>query len=289
MKKIDYPALYKAASAASSSAQTAFLRCTIGYGALSIAGAGLATYGIQSKTSALFAAGLFGAGLGLSVLMLIRRYENTWYRTRAVAESIKTAAWRFMMCAEPFNRDVATDRKEFVLLLQNILKEHKDLSHELSGKVSEGEQTTGVMSSIRQLSLKKRMHAYRQHRINEQQSWYAEKSETNKKSGKRWFFLFIALQGAAIVLTIMRVAYPGYSWPTEIFLVAAATAFGWMQIKRFRELAAAYGLTAHEIGLAKIQLDEIGTESEFSSFVGDTENAFSREHTQWIARRDSAP
>jgi hypothetical protein len=27
-------------------------------------------------------------------------------------------------------------------------------------------------------------------------------------------------------------------------------------------------------------------EDEFSVFVGDAENAFSREHTQWVARKD---
>lgn len=288
MKKEDYPALYRAASAASSSAQTAFLRCIKGYGALTIAGAGLSVYGIESKVSAIWAVILFATGLGLSVLMLIRRYENTWYRTRAVAESIKTASWRFMMCAEPFNHDIATDKKEFLLLLHKILNEHKDLSHELSGKFSEGEQITDVMFHIRQLPLNERIKIYDKQRINEQRSWYAGKSETNKRSGKRWFGIFVGLQCAAIVLMILRVAYPEANfWPTEVFLVAAASVFGWMQIKRFRELAAAYGLAAYEIGIAKTQLDENMTNAEFSSFVGDTENAFSREHTQWIARRDN--
>jgi hypothetical protein len=33
-------------------------------------------------------------------------------------------------------------------------------------------------------------------------------------------------------------------------------------------------------------LPEHGTEQEFSLFVRDAENAFSREHIQWQARRD---
>jgi hypothetical protein len=194
-----------------------------------------------------------------------------------------------MMCAEPFNHDIATDKKEFIQLVQKILKEHKDLAHELSGKQSEGEQITAVMVKTRQLPLNERIMIYDEQRINEQRAWYAGKSETNKKSGNLWFGIFVGLQCIAIVLTILRVAYPENGlWPTEVFLVAASSVFGWMQLKRFRELAAAYGLTAYEIGIAKIQLDANMAEERFSNFVGDTENAFSREHTQWIARRDSA-
>ena len=59
-----------------------------------------------------------------------------------------------------------------------------------------------------------------------------------------------------------------------------------MQAKKFSELAASYTLAAHEINIIKsLSLEEM-TEEEFSIFVGDAENAFSREHTQWVARKD---
>ena len=91
----------------------------------------------------------------------------------------------------------------------------------------------------------------------------------------------------AIFFSFLRVVYPEWKiWPTEIFLVGAAGILIWIQAKRFRELAAAYGITAHEIGLALSELDDVQVENEFSKFVGDAENAFSREHTQWVARKD---
>ena len=58
-----------------------------------------------------------------------------------------------------------------------------------------------------------------------------------------------------------------------------------MQIKKFSELAAAYTVTAHEVGLISPKLDAVQTESELSDFVNEVEQAFSREHTMWIARR----
>jgi len=76
-------------------------------------------------------------------------------------------------------------------------------------------------------------------------------------------------------------------WPTEVFVVTAGAVLTWMQVKRFRELASSYGLAAQEIGIIRGELDEVKTESEFIEFVKDSENAFSREHTQWIARKNN--
>ena len=61
----------------------------------------------------------------------------------------------------------------------------------------------------------------------------------------------------------------------------------WIQVKRFQEIATAYALTAHEIGIVRGHLAESDTNEEFSKFVKDAENAFSREHTQWVVRQNS--
>jgi hypothetical protein len=58
-----------------------------------------------------------------------------------------------------------------------------------------------------------------------------------------------------------------------------------MQVKKFNELAAAYTVAAHEIGLIRPKLDDVSTEAELSDFITDAELAFSREHTLWVARR----
>ncbi len=61
----------------------------------------------------------------------------------------------------------------------------------------------------------------------------------------------------------------------------------WIQVKRFQEIATAYALTAHEIGIVRGHLADSDTDEEFSEFVKDAENAFSREHTQWVVRQSS--
>lgn len=58
-----------------------------------------------------------------------------------------------------------------------------------------------------------------------------------------------------------------------------------MQVKRFNDLSAAYLLTAQEIGIAATEAPETNTDPAWSRFVNDCEQVFSREHTQWVARR----
>ncbi|WP_143253742.1 SLATT domain-containing protein, partial [Alkanindiges hydrocarboniclasticus] len=61
----------------------------------------------------------------------------------------------------------------------------------------------------------------------------------------------------------------------------------WLVTKKHRELSASYRLTAFEISKIKEKFLNISDDKEFEIFVADSENAFSREHTQWLARQDS--
>jgi hypothetical protein len=71
-------------------------------------------------------------------------------------------------------------------------------------------------------------------------------------------------------------------------LVIVVTApFVWLQVKRHGELAGSYLLTAHEIGHIQGRSGSVSDEKTLSDFVNEAEFAFSREHTQWSARRDA--
>ncbi|WP_417699251.1 DUF4231 domain-containing protein [Pseudoalteromonas lipolytica] len=291
MKKIDYPALYTAADEASNRSQAQYLGLVRSYTYLLIAGAGLSVIGIKSSISAACAAALFIASIFVSILMILRNSENSWYRARAIAESVKTSTWRFMMRADPYedSSSVEAVKKNFRNLLRSILSEHKDLAHDLGGEIAAQEQITEKMCSIRNSSLEERIEFYRTHRIDEQRKWYAVKSGINSRNSKKWFAILIGLQSVAVILVLLRISYPEWEyWPTEVFVVAAGSALTWIQLKRFRELAAAYGLTAHEIGVVRGELESISAQDSFAQFVKDSENAFSREHTQWVARKDAA-
>ncbi|MEA1901034.1 MAG: DUF4231 domain-containing protein, partial [Thermodesulfobacteriota bacterium] len=123
MQEKDYPALYQAADNASLKAQDNYLSSVKSYIALSVIGAGLSVAGIQSKGAAIVAAVVFLSALFLSIYIAVRKNEGVWYRARAVAESIKTSTWRFMMRTEPFDASLEIDlaKSDFRGVLQRIL------------------------------------------------------------------------------------------------------------------------------------------------------------------------
>ena len=289
MEHESYPALYKSADCASIDAQSAYLRAIKIHIFLLVLGAGLAIRPQPTTEYLLFNAFVFLCALGISILIASKKYEKSWYSARAVAESVKTATWRYMMKAEPF-RDTEK-RKEvnsiFRNMLNEILKTNNQLGDLLGGEVSFEEQMTEHMEVTRSYTLEERKEFYLKNRIDEQRKWYALKSAENKRKGTKFFYLLVLLQSLAIACVLSRIAYPSWGlWPTDVFVVAAGGVLTWIQLKRFQEISAAYGLTAHEIGIIRGKLAEAETDIEFSEFVKDAENAFSREHTQWAAKHE---
>ena len=289
MEHESYPALYKSADIASIDAQATYLRAIKTHVFLLIIGAGLAINPLPTTEYSLFNAFVFLCALGISILIAGKKYEKIWYSARAVAESVKTATWRYMMKAEPFKD--TEKRKEvnsiFRNVLNKVLQTNNQLGDLLGGTTSSEEQITEKMEEVRNHNLEGRKEIYLKNRIDEQRTWYALKSSENKRNGTRFFYFLVALQVLAITCVLLRIAYPTWGlWPTDVFVVGAGGIVTWIQLKRFQEIATAYGLTAHEIGFIRGKLAESDTDAEFSGFIRDAENAFSREHTQWAAKHE---
>ena len=149
---------------------------------------------------------------------------------------------------------------------------------------------------VRESSLAERIELYRTARIEDQHAWYISKARRNTDTARLWFVLLVLFNVLAIGLCVVRLSPEGREmwehtvgrWPIDFFTIAAGSVLAWMQTKRFQELAASYTLTAYEIGILRADLPaKDSTESRFAHFVADSENAFSREHTQWRARRDT--
>ena len=140
---------------------------------------------------------------------------------------------------------------------------------------------------MRQRGLDERKAAYADNRIKDQLTWYANKAGFNRKASNSFFWALIVINSLALICAILRIKFVDVPyWPTDIFVATAASLLSWMQAKRFSELASSYALAANEIGFIREQSMLPTTDDEFSVFVRDAENAFSREHTQWVARKD---
>jgi hypothetical protein len=284
----DYPALYDSANNASLTSQKYYLLGMKWYIGLSIAAAFLSIYIKESTLAGILASIMFFAILFLTIFQAVKRYDRTWYNGRAVAESVKTRTWRFITRAEPYidNESVNNVREEFCNDLKDILDQNRELGSFLSHESVTKDTITQSMLEIRKFSLTDRLNYYVSNRINEQRNWYHTKASYNKELAKNWFIGLIVINSIIIILLLIEVGYGFYNLPTPALIVVGSSIVSWTQIKKYQDLATSYGLTAHEIGIIKDQSFKVQGEKELSGFVKDAENAFSREHTQWVARKD---
>jgi hypothetical protein len=196
------------------------------------------------------------------------------------------AAWRYAMKAEPYDGSDQAARTLFIDDVRKILSDNKAAESAIAS--SDGRQITQAMEELRAKTLLERRTEYGRFRIENQLDWYRKKARFNKTRGERWVAVLAATQLLAIVCLLLKIRTPSHFWPTDVLVAATGAGLAWVQTKRFQELAASYSLTVHDISLLQAKLSDARTDANFSLFVGDAENAFSREHIQWRARRDVA-
>lgn len=287
MRKEDFPALYLSASELSLDSQKHFFFTLKLHLILLVAAAALSVINIVHWTAAVLQVLVLLGALFCSIYLFSKRPDRYWYAGRAVAESIKTITWRYVCRAEPFQTDDKISRNDFQQKLKAIVDQNKDVAQALTSHL-DAYQITETMTQMRAKSLEERKEIYAKSRIADQLTWYAKKAAFNRKTSGTFFLALILTNIIGVICAVLRVRFVSAPfWPTDIFVAIAASLLSWMQAKRFSELSSSYALAAHEISMIREQAMLPNTDDSFSVFVGDAENAFSREHTQWIARKDA--
>lgn len=287
MKESDYPALYRTADAASVRAQNGFLRVFKASVVTLVLGAIVSLVNAKHAIAMIISGLLFLASLAIYVYGQFENYRGRWYQARALAESVKTATWRLIMGADPFAKTSDVNMERFRALLTELLQEHKGLAKHLSGELTNEDQITPEMKRVLTLSFDEKKNYYLSNRINEQREWYSQKAATCNSQNWKYFSVLCVVYAVAIILLFVRVMEPNLEFlPVEVCAVIASAIISWLQLKKFDELSSSYGMAALEIGIIKSRFEDVGDLKKLSGFVSDAENAFSREHTQWAARRD---
>lgn len=292
LREEDLPALYQDANANSLDAQQRFLKFTrLGLVAVVIAaGAGAVSITVGSAdVGGIVAAIAFISAVLLRAFLLKDRPEKIWYDGRAAAESAKTTAWRYAVGGEPFGRAL-TDKEaneRFVQRLWEIPSELDPRCIVPSSQTPRDDITNG-MKELRTSTLDERKKAYRDGRIRDQRNWYSGKAQWNIRRAKAWNTILISIEivgaGAAILkaASLIDVGILGFAGA----LVAAGTS--WLQTKQHTNLAEAYTVAARELSLIDTLLPSCIRDEDWTEFVGQAEEAISREHTLWIASRTSS-
>ena len=288
------PALYYAADETSVKSQRAYLRLFLAILVLTVFAPAMIIVG--TVFPCLMQGGRFAAAIALIVsLMLTGRIketqkERTWYGARAVAESVKTTAWRFAMAAEPFGDSLNSIDAEMLFRskLAEIFQDRKSLNYSVAGDVNSRAQITDEMRNVRYQPWEQRLALYLSDRIQDQRKWYSNKAKFSegRESGYFWIILLVQL-GSVIAAGAFAV------WPSlhvnvaGILTAGTASLLAWLQVKRYQETSQSYALAAHELGIIEAGAANLQSKDAFTNFVADAENAMSREHTLWVARRDA--
>lgn len=243
--------------------------------------------------------GFAGLGLVIAIVLLalmvltaiieLRRFDRTWFSSRAVAETIKKESWLFMMKAKPYDSINVEDAiRIFLTNLRKILDSQSQISSELSAHLQDSPQITETMKRIRNGTVVERLSSYIANRVHDQYLWYAGKSKLNRDLENIWFvltwvFQFLAVSFAFIVFLISNPVIN----PVGILTTAAAAIISWMSVRSYRELSQSYGLIKQELSLLEEQAKQLPlkTEKELNDFVQEVEQTISREHTIWLSRR----
>jgi hypothetical protein len=290
MKNDNYPNLYRCADAASLKAQHAYFLFQKVYLGTLVLGAVISvsmSMGSPAVNKWLYTTLSVVLMVGLVILwvMRARQDDKIWFDGRAVAESAKTATWRYMMGVRPFrdNADAA-----FISHLKEIRNARPHLGKFLTAAMdADGSMITDFMKAKRSASLQERQAFYTGSRIRDQKVWYRDNANANLARGSRWFWTIAVLQVVVVIIAMVQAVSGGWAInPTPIITTFAAAMAAWSQMKRHEELAQAYALAAQELEEIETIADNPAFTDQFSQLVEQAENSISREHTMWCARRD---
>ncbi|MFJ8627774.1 DUF4231 domain-containing protein [Kitasatospora sp. NPDC093550] len=234
------------------------------------------------------------AYLGAIVLAVVIGRQNPqglWYEGRAAAESVKTLAWKYAVRADAYQpppRTLPDAEGLYRFQLGRVLGAFRDSP--VVGPDG-GVEITAAMRELRDRPLAVRREVYLGERIRVQRDWYRAKARYCARAGHWAGVLGVLLPALGLVLALLRAlgAFTYDALGTVSAVAASVTA--WAQLRQYRPLAAAYGLAAEELTqiqcqLAELDLDSPEAEEIWARLARDAEDAISREHTTWQARRE---
>ncbi len=225
----------------------------------------------------------FLAALYAEVRLWNLKPEEDWKSGRAVAEAVKSLAWRFAVAGNPFPHDLPAARRELTAQTAEVVRKYGQTLALDSANPS----ATPALAELRARPFEERRRQYIESRVRDQKIWYARKARSNKDRASLWRGLLIVGELLAILLAGGRAV--GF-WDVDISGVMAAAVAGgaaWLGVKQHETLRLSYGAAATNLALLEESLAET-SEEEWAAAVADTEEAIGQEHSGWLASRPSA-
>lgn len=282
----DLPAMYRASDLNAGRTQARFIRLTraslISLVVAAIAGALVWKIG-STDWAGVIAAVAFVFAILVRLQLVRTKPDSEWHRSRTIAESTKTVAWRYAVGGAPFGKanDADVDAR-FLKRLEEILQ---DLPGPyLAPADNNPDEITDGMRNLRGQNLDVRKASYVAGRIDDQIEWYGKKTTYNLNHADFWENLLLILELFGVLAAILKAT--GLFEIDLLGITAAITAavISWLQVRQHATLARSYTVAGRQLGLVRAKQRQLSDdEEEWARFVDEAEEAISKENTTWRA------
>jgi hypothetical protein len=289
MPDLTYPHLYHSADAAAVRFQRLYLALVAGEYILLIIASAFLLVPAPGRLLHVAYAVIFVVAIALLSYRTVRKPQEAWGFTRGIAEQIKSYSWRYAMRAEPFRgqRKGAEAHAAYRGYLRSVLEESRALGRHMAVGEPADSPITPEMDAIRAAGLDTRRLIYRDKRLADQAGWYARRAAGSRRSATLWVAAAIAVLLAGFVIALLKIVFHHEleGIVIEPLILIASSILGWMQARKFNELASTYAITAYQTGLLLGQAEEAEGEEAFARLVDESETAFAHENHQWAAKQ----
>ncbi len=292
MKSTEYPALFQESDSLAKKSQKNHLMLIRTKVAILIA-VGVITAITWDQTFTLKIAGgllltsLLVLSIALTSITHEKKFEETWFSARALAESTKAETWNFLMKLNPYNNipDDKEAENHFLEKLREIFHNQSGISSVLSPPAKGGTQITSKMKQIRNETFDRRKEIYIQSRIRNQEVWYSNKAEFNRNRASQWLYITWTAEILAVVFAVLTTIITiSVVSPVAIVLAASAGVLAWLNSKSYAEADQSYCMVSHDLAILQDEAKRVSTIPEFENVVSKVENAISQEHRVWLGR-----
>src|SRR5258706_8419245 len=286
------PAMYHVADRAATATRRRHMRLVAANLCLVLAVAVVASVSVSSvegrRIQAAITAAVFGLSLILSLVVAASKYDRVWVESRALAESIKSSAWRFAMSAPPFDALSAKEAERKLLEQLQALVRKAPMAIGFQA-ADDRQEITDEMVALRAAGVDVRRDRYISDRVADQRAWFAAKASSAARASRAWGALLLAAQAGGLAAALVAIWGAGARFNARPVCAAfAAVSLGWLRATQHRGIAATYTAMSHTLKLTGESARSADTEAAFIKIVVDTEAVLEQENGAWMQRRSAA-
>lgn len=214
-----------------------------------------------------------------------RQFGRKWFEFRAVAESIKSLAWQYAMACGDFYEENGANKLflQQIKQIKEIYQINPDPKQISKGTLNDIQQS---MEEVRKKGWQEKRETYIKERIENQITWYTDKAKVNDEYSEKTDKIVIYLQIIGIIICIF-LAYTHINGASALALTVTliASIIGWSRSKQYAELVEPYQNAARELNEIRQEIELAKGETDLQCLILEAEQAISREHTMWRAKR----